>query len=335
MFNSLGRIFRVTTFGESHGPAIGCVVDGCPSGVAMDEQLLLRQLRRRRPGQSSISSARNEADEPEILSGILDGKTLGTPIAMLVRNKGHRPEEYDEIKEKPRVGHADEAWRDKFGHVDHRGGGRASGRETAARVMGGWVAECLLKQLFPEIEIVAYVRSVGGHALDENYISSAVTRETVERSTCRCPDPELAGKIESMLLRARDEGESYGGELGLIIRHAPPGLGEPVYAKAPALLSEALSSIGSAASVRWIQRPVDEAGSEFHSDNTYGGFNGGITNGEDIHIRIGFKPVSTIGGQARKGRHDPCVLPRVVPVAEAMAAMVLADLALLARVRTI
>jgi chorismate synthase len=336
MMNSVGTIFRVTTFGESHGPALGCVVDGCPAGVAMDESALLRQLARRRPGQSAITSARDEGDVPEILSGIFEGVSLGTPIAMLVRNRDARSGDYDRIKREPRPGHADETWRAKFGHADHRGGGRSSGRETVSRVMAGWVAEMLLQRLMPQLGIVAFVSRVGAVTLGEEDIKRPWSRDQVDAHDSRCPDAEKAGAIEAMLADAKKEGESYGGTISLRVSGLPAGIGEPVFLKLHSYLAATLSTIGTMNAVNWNERSLDLPGSEFHAPgNSYGGINGGISNGQDLLFHISGKPVSTLGDTAKAGRHDPCILPRAVPVVESMAAIVLADLVMLNRLRRV
>jgi chorismate synthase len=335
MFNSFGSLFRVTTFGESHGSGLGCVVDGCPAGVSLNRDSLLKQLERRRPGQSAITTGRKESDAPEILSGLYDGTTLGTPIAMVVRNTGQRSSDYDQIKKQPRKGHADKTWRDKFGHVDHRGGGRASGRETVGRVMAGWVAEGLLAELFSDLTITAHVSRVGDLKIPEDHEDRTWSREEVDRYACRCPVENTALEIDRMLLAAKKEGQSYGGTVTVTIRNLPQGLGEPVFLKAQNMLAGAFSSIGTVNGVTWNEKPLTLPGTAFHENNQYGGLNGGITNGADLRFRVVCKPVSTLGDLAKAGRHDPCVLPRIVPVVESMAALVLADLALMAKVRSV
>lgn len=334
MMNSFGEIFRVTTFGESHGAALGCVVDGCPAGVPVDERKLNAQLDRRRPGQSEITSSRDERDRPEILSGIFWGKTLGTPIAMLVCNTDARSEDYDQIRSTPRPGHADAAWKAKFKHADHRGGGRASGRETVARVMAGWVAEAVLEQAFPELRVVAWVSQVGDVRMSPKLDNRSWTREEVDQNLCRCPDSAAAQKIKRKLALAMEEGESFGGVVTVHVSGMPAGLGEPVFLKMQSYLSSALASIGTVNGLWWNRVPIDLPGSSFHRpENSYGGLSGGISNGADVRFNIACKPVATIGEQARKGRHDPCILPRAIPVFESMTAIVLADLYLISLVR--
>jgi chorismate synthase len=335
MFNSAGEVFRVTTFGESHGSALGCVVDGCPAGVDLDMEKLLTQLARRRPGQSKITTSRNESDSPEILSGVFEGITLGTPIAMIVRNKEQRSQDYETIRKNPRKGHADQTWKDKFTHVDYRGGGRSSGRETVSRVMAGWIAEAYLKKIVPELNIVAAVSSVGDVALPPDTDFSQLTRSEVDRFSCRCPEEKAANKIEAMLLKAKEVGESYGGSVRIMVRNLPKGIGEPVFHKLQNRMVNALASIGTVNGVYWNQKPVNMPGSLFHKENSYGGVNGGISNGSDLAFTVLCKPVSTLGKQATSGRHDPCVLPRIVPVVESMAAIVIADLLLLSHGRTV
>jgi chorismate synthase len=336
MLNSFGQVFRLTTFGESHGAALGCVVDGCPAGVPVDEERLRRQLARRRPGQSDITTSRSEADEPVILSGVYLRKTLGTPIAMAVYNHDARSGDYETIRTSPRPGHADAAWREKFGHVDHRGGGRSSGRETVARVLGGWVAEELLRALVPSMSIVACVSQVGELRMSDSALGTSWTREEVDHSISRCPEGEVADRIETMLREAKTKGDSYGGVISLRVSGIPAGLGEPVFLKLHSYLAAGLASIGTINGIWWNSRPLDLRGSAFHSPgNTYGGISGGISTGSDLLVHIAGKPVSTIGDLAKQGRHDPCILPRAVPVVESMAALVLADLWLLQRIRRV
>jgi chorismate synthase len=334
--NTFGTLFRMTTFGESHGPAVGCVVDGCPSEIPLDKQKLYAQMARRRPGQSALTTPRQESDEPEILSGIYNDVTLGTPIAMLVRNRDTRSSDYDGIKGNPRLGHADAVWKIKFGHVDHRGGGRSSGRETAARVMAGWVAESLLAEVLPELRIVAWVSTVGCLSISEAAMARHWRREEIDLFEVRCPEAETAERMSQLILRAKENGDSLGGSITVRLEGVPPALGEPVFQKLSSYLAGAFASIGTINLIRWNQKPLELKGSEFHTpDNTYGGINGGISNGEDILFHIWGKPVSTIGDAAGKGRHDPCILPRAVPVVESMAAIAIADLYLLNRVRRI
>ncbi|RAL22749.1 chorismate synthase [Lujinxingia litoralis] len=335
--NTFGTHLRLTTFGESHGPAMGAVIDGMPAGVAIDLATHIQpSLNRRRPGQSAITTARNEADAAEILSGVFDGKTLGTPICVVVRNTNARSSDYRPDYYRP--GHADRTWQEKFGHRDHRGGGRASGRETLARVIGGAFAARLLP---PQTRVVAFTRQIGEHrALD---VPGDLSTELIDRHPTRCPDLAVAERISQELLECKARGDSRGGIIELHILNCPIGLGEPVFAKLKARLADAMMGIGAVVGV--------SLGDGFHDATTCGidfhtgidgqgpaagispaaqGIQGGISNGEPITLRVAFKPASTIGSMAREGRHDPCIVPRAVPVVEAMANLVLADL-LLAR----
>ncbi len=311
--NSFGEVFQITSFGESHGRAMGVIIEGCPAGVTFDAKILEQALARRRPGHGPVTSARNEADEPEILSGVFDGKTLGTPIAVMVRNQDARSQDYDKIKNEARRGHADDVWRDKFTHVDHRGGGRSSGRETLARVIGGAFAEMMLRELAPELSVRAIPRKVGEMQLGEEGIS----------------DPNWQ-KVELMLAKLRENGDSVGGIAEVRIARPPRGLGQPVFHKLKADLTAAMMSIGAVTGVelgggftlaeqRGLQVHVG------HNESVYGGVRGGISTGEVIQLRVAFKPTSSILDVAKRGRHDPCILLRALPVLEAMAYLVLAD----------
>jgi chorismate synthase len=335
--NSTGEFLTLTTFGESHGVALGAVIDGCPAGVALDLDDFARALARRRPGQSAITTARQESDTPEILSGVFEGRTLGTPICVIVRNTDARSKDYD--PNYYRAGHADRVWQDKFGHRDHRGGGRASGRETLCRVIGGVVAEKILPT---DVRIVAFTRQVGTHLATD--VPAVLDRHVVDGHPTRCPDPHAAAAIEADLETCKQSGDSRGGVIELWIDHCPPGLGEPVFRKVKALLAQAMMSIGAVVGVSLGDAPADIAtrGADFHDGISGDGKNaglspaahgiqGGITNGERIVLQVFFKPPSTVGSMALSGRHDPCILPRAVPVVEAMAALVLADLYLAQR----
>lgn len=324
MKNSFGRLFRVTSFGESHGAGLGVVIDGCPAGVGFDRALLLQALRRRRPG-GELVSARREEDVPEILSGIYDGKTLGTPIAIFTRNTDQRPQDYGEIALSPRPGHADDVWKEKFGHSDPRGGGRASGRETVARVMAGAVAEMYLKAELKNYESFAFARRIG--PLECRAEPSG--RAEVDRFPARFPDAEKNAEVAELLTGAKHEGKSYGGIAELIVKGVPRGLGQPVFHKIKADLSFAMMSIGAACGVEFGAgfASADREGSEFHRTRSpvYGGIRGGITTGEDLRVSVAFKPTSSVMDVAKKGRHDPCIVPRAVPVIEAMANLVIAE----------
>ena len=351
--NSFGQLFRITTWGESHGGGVGVVIDGCPPRIKLSAADIQRELDRRRPGQSSIVTQRDEPDRAEILSGVFEGQTLGTPIAILVRNEDADPEAYKKIVNIFRPSHADFTYEAKYGIRNWQGGGRASARETIGRVAAGAVAQLVLRELLPQFEIVAYVKQV--HEVTAKINSERVTRADVERNPVRCPD-EAAAKIMMQLIdRVRSEGDSVGGTIECVIRGIDAGLGEPVFDKLEAELAKATLSlpatkafeIGSGFSAATMR------GSE-HNDlfetrdgrvrtttNFSGGVQGGISNGEDIVFRVAFKPTSTIARQQQTvtntgeettiepgGRHDPCVLPRAVPMVEAMAALVLCDHAL-------
>ena len=353
MGNTFGQIFRVTTFGESHGGGVGVVIDGCPPKVDIDEAEIQRELDRRRPGQSKITTQRMERDRCEILSGVFESKTLGTPIAILVRNQDARPEAYRDLKNTFRPSHADFTYEAKYGIRNWQGGGRASARETVGRVAAGAVARQVLRAMYPRLEIIAYVSEV--HELAAIVNRATVQREDVDANIVRCPDRQTAGQMISLIERTRTEGNSLGGIIECVVRNVPAGLGEPVFDKLEADLAKAMLSlpatkgfeIGSGFSATRMR------GSE-HNDpfairenrvrttsNHSGGVQGGISNGEDIYFRVAFKPTATIArpqqtvtSSHRKislsagGRHDPCVLPRAVPMVEMMCALVLVDHAL-------
>ena len=332
--NTFGNRFVVTSFGESHGLAMGVVIDGCPAGVSFDEALLLGELQRRRPGQKNslqkeIVSARQEEDLPEILSGVFQGKTLGTPIAMLVQNKDQRPADYFEIKNTPRAGHADDVWKNKFSHSDHRGGGRASGRETVSRVMAGAVAKMLLKQVSPETQIIAYSSKVGPYELspaDESQFLKAKTN--ADSYVARFPGA-AQDEVQELLIKAKEQGQSYGGVAKIMVQAPPANLGQPVFHKLKADLASALMGVGAVSGVEIGDgfSSAAKKGTDFHSGNThvYGGIRGGISTGENLLISVSFKPTSSILDVSKKGRHDPYIVTRVIPVLESMVALVLAD----------
>ena len=350
MGSSFGRLFRISTWGESHGPALGVVVDGCPPRLPVDEAMIQEELDRRRPGQSRITTQRREADRVEILSGVYQGLTLGTPIAMLIRNSDARASDYDHMRDKFRPSHADYTYQAKYGIRAVEGGGRASARETAGRVAAGAVARRLL--LVEGIEVVGWVEQV--HELAAVIDSGAVTREMVEANIARCPDPVLAERMIAKIDEARKAGDSLGGVVGAVARGVPPGLGDPVFDKLEADLAKAMLSIpaakgfesgsgfAGATMMTGSQHNdlfyTDERGRVRTRTNRSGGIQGGISNGEDVLLRVAFKPTATIlreqdtvtadGSPAvlkPKGRHDPCVLPRAVPIVEAMMCLVLAD----------
>ena len=353
MGNTFGQLFRVTTFGESHGGGVGVVIDGCPPKIDISEEDIQLELNRRRPGQSKITTQRKEEDRCEILSGVFEGKTLGTPIAVLMRNKDARPEDYAQMKSMFRPSHADFTYEAKYGIRNWQGGGRASARETIGRVAAGALAKKILSILYSDFEIVAYVTQV--HDIVAKIDRTAVKMKDVEKDAVRCPDPSAAKQMVSLIQRVRDEGDSVGGVIECVARGIAPGLGEPVFDKLEAELAKAVLSIpatkgfeigsGFAATrMRGSQHndPFEmRAGKIRTTTNNSGGVQGGISNGEDIYFRVAFKPPATIALQQKtvtiskkqselavRGRHDPCVLPRAVPIVEAMAALVLCDHAL-------
>ena len=350
--NSFGTIFRVTTFGESHGPAIGAVVDGAPAGLEIDEALLQDDLDRRRPGSSDLASPRQEADRVRILSGVFEGRTTGATIGLLIENQDARPQDYETIAELFRPGHADFTWEKKFGHRDHRGGGRASGRETAARVAAGAVARVVLGR--KAIEVAGATLSIAGIGADLDAHDWMASRD----QALRCPDAEAAERMEAAIRTAADEGDSVGGVIEIRAIGVPPGLGEPVFDKLDARLGAALLSIGAVKGVEvgdgfaLAARRGSEANDPMvpsggFASNRSGGILGGISNGETIVLRAAIKPTPSIAkpqqtvnrrGEAAEiridGRHDPCLVPRAVPVAEAMVCLVLADALLLHRSRS-
>jgi chorismate synthase len=353
MGSSFGQLFRITTWGESHGGGVGVVIDGCPPRIELSEADIQQELDRRRPGQSAITTTRDEADRCQILSGVFEGRTLGTPISILVMNKDARPEAYAEIKSTYRPSHADFTYEAKYGIRNWQGGGRASARETVGRVAAGAVARKVLTQLFPGFELMAYVTHVYDvmAAIDP----AAVTREAVEASAVRCPDAAAAAKMISAIEQARGDGDSLGGMIACVARGVPAGLGEPVFDKLEADLARAMLSlpaskgfeIGSGFGATRMRGSEHNDAFEIRegkvgtATNRSGGVQGGISNGENIFFQVAFKPTATISREqktvtaageettlAARGRHDPCVLPRAVPIVEAMAALVLCDQAL-------
>ncbi|CAN5624441.1 chorismate synthase [soil metagenome] len=351
MSSTFGHSFRVTSFGESHGPGVGVVVDGCPPRLELTEEMVQHQLDRRRPGQSRITTQRQEADRVEILSGVLDGQTLGTPIAMLVRNADQRSRDYGDMKEKYRPSHADYAYDQKYGIRAWAGGGRASARETVARVAAGAVARALLDRL--GVEIVGWVDRV--HDLQSEVDPLTVTEADVEGNIVRCPDSIAAHRMIERIEAVRKDGDSVGGTVACVARGVPAGWGEPVFDKLEADLAKALLSLPACKAFEsgdgfaLTYRRGSEANDEFFAKdgkvgtktNRSGGINGGISNGMPILVKAAFKPTATIMREQAtinvnhenttltgRGRHDPCVLPRAVPMVEAMVALVLADHAL-------
>ncbi len=353
MGNTFGQLFRVTTFGESHGGGIGVVIDGCPPRIQIVQAEIQRELDRRRPGQSKLTTQRREKDRCEILSGVFEGKTLGTPIAILIRNKDARPEDYSEIAHKFRPSHADYTYEAKYGFRNWQGGGRASARETIGRVAAGAIAKRILSTCYADFEIVGYVAQI--HGLTATIDRSTVRMRDVEKNSVRCPDAATAKRMASLIEEIRGQGDSIGGVIECVARGIPPGLGEPVFDKLEADLAKAMLSIpaakgfeiGSGFAATRMQGSQHNDAFEIRDGrirtrtNNSGGVQGGISNGEDIYFRVAFKPPATIALQqktvassneevrlAAGGRHDPCVLPRAVPIVEAMAALVLCDDAL-------
>lgn len=342
--NIIGQVFRLTTFGESHGAGIGGVVDGCPAGLHIDMMAIQTELDRRRPGGTTLGTTRQEADRVEILSGVMDGVSLGTPIAFLIRNADARSSDYDALKDVYRPGHADRTWEGKYGIRDHRGGGRSSARETAARVVGGAIARQLLA--FQGVQVGAYVAQVGEVRTTGSY--AELDLATVWDNEVRTADPSVVTRMSGLIEQVRAEGDSIGGRITCIARGVPPGLGEPVFDKLHADLGKAMLSInavkgfaignGFDSIVQRGSQNNDAVTPTGNRTNRSGGIQGGISNGEDIVFDVAFKPVSTINKAQdtvdrtgapvvlqAQGRHDPCVVPRAVPIVEAMACLVLAD----------
>ncbi len=346
--NTFGKIFNLTTFGESHGKAIGGVIAGCPANMELDISWIQEELDRRRPGQSSVTTPRNEMDEVQLLSGVFEGKTTGAPIAFIIFNRDHQPGDYDHLKDLFRPSHADFTAFKKYGIRDHRGGGRFSGRETAARVAGGSIAKMVLQK--PGISVLAYTSQIGNIEIP-GPVDGLVT-DDIERSPVRCPNAVISGQMVDLIDHLRKEGDTTGGVVTCIIDNMPAGLGEPVFDKLQADLAKAMLSIGAVkgfeygsgfagAFMKGSEHNdifIQEAGKVRTRTNYSGGIQGGISNGEKIIFKVAFKPVSTLGlsqqtidkeGRERsfegKGRHDVCIVPRAVPVVEAMASLVLAD----------
>jgi len=346
--NTFGRIFRLTSFGESHGAGIGGIIDGCPAGVEVDMNFIASELERRKPGQSKITTGRVEPDRVEFLSGVFEGKTLGTPIAFIVWNKDQQSQDYDELKNVFRPSHADYTWQQKYGIRDHRGGGRSSARETIARVAAGALAKIILRK--PGVHIQAFVSQVGDVCLEKPY--GELDLSCTENNIIRCPDPAIASRMIEKVEEAARNHDTVGGVITGVVTGVPAGWGEPVFNKLHADLGFAMLGINA---VKGFEYGSGFAGTRLygseHNDvfiktktgihtrtNHSGGIQGGISNGEDIYFRVAFKPVATLLKQQEtvnseiqpvtihpKGRHDPCVLPRAVPIVEAMAALVLVD----------
>jgi chorismate synthase len=347
MSNTFGKILTLTTFGESHGEAIGGVIDGCPPGVDLDLEAVQKDLNRRKPGQSKIVTQRKEADKVRFLSGIFEGKSTGASIGFIIENKEQRPKDYSHIKDVYRPSHADYTYQKKYGHRDFRGGGRTSARETANWVVGGAVA----KQIIPDIKIQAYTSSVGHIFLEKPY--QELDLDKTETNDVRCPDPATASKMIAAINEVKKQGDTVGGTVTCVIKNVPAGLGEPIFNKLHAQLGMAMLGINAVKGFEYgsgfcgAQMKGSEHNDIFETDGTTrtnlsGGVQGGISNGMDIYFRVAFKPVATLmqkqetidaeGNRVAmqgKGRHDPCVVPRAVPIVEALAALVLADFTLL------
>jgi chorismate synthase len=352
--NTFGQLFRITTFGESHGAAIGVVIDGCPSGVEINIEQIQQELNRRKPGQSAITSARKESDEFEILSGIFEGKTLGTPIGIIIRNEDAKSKDYEYLKDTYRPSHADYTYEQKYGIRDYRGGGRSSARETVARVAAGAIAKQILAS--KGIQINAFVNQVGNIKLEKHY--SELNFQNIENNIVRCPDETTAQQMIQAIEEVKKQGDTLGGTIQCVIQNTPIGLGEPVFDKLHAVLAHAMLSINAAHGFEYGSgfAGASKKGSENNDEwenvdgkirtktNHAGGILGGIATGEDIYFNVAFKPIATILKQQQsinskgeeitfqnEGRHDPCVLPRAVPIVEAMAALVLVDFLLLSK----
>lgn len=350
--NTFGNIFRLTSFGESHGKAVGGVIDGFPAGIAIDMDFIQSEMRRRRPGQSALTTARKEADEVEFLSGIYEGVSTGCPIGFAVWNTNQHSNDYDNMKDVFRPSHADYTYTQKYGIRDHRGGGRSSARETISRVVAGALAKLALRQL--GISITAYTSQVGGLKLEKDYTAYDLSR--IEENPVRCPDQNMAEKMAEFIAQIKGKGDTIGGVISCVIKGCPIGLGQPAFGKLNAALGSAMLSINAVKGFEYGQGfgNMELKGSEqndiFFNDNGHigfksnrsGGIQGGISNGQDIYFRVAFKPVATIlmeqptvnkNGEETtlkaRGRHDPCVLPRAVPIVEAMAAMTILDYYLL------
>ena len=353
--NTFGTVFRLSTFGESHGPAIGGIIDGCPAGLKIDEDFIQHELDRRKPGQSALTSPRKESDRVKFYSGIFLGKTTGTPIGFILNNEDQHSSDYNNSKDLFRPSHADYTYQQKFGIRDHRGGGRSSARETACRVVGGAIAKLLLLQ--HKITVHAFVKQTGNIALSRNF--DELDLSLTEQNAVRCPDPKTAAKMLKAIEKAKAQGDTLGGIIQCVALNLPSGLGEPVFDKLPAVLSHAIMSInatkGFEIGAGFLS--ASKKGSEMNDSflpgsvaslktqsNHSGGVLGGISNGMPLYFNVAFKPVSTIMMSQKtvnnkgksvdlknQGRHDPCVLPRAVPIVESMTALVLADFLLLSR----
>lgn len=349
--NTFGRIFKFISFGESHGPGVGAVIEGIPAGFELDIDTIQNQLKRRRPGQSAITTARNETDNFQILSGLYEGKTLGSPLCIFIANRDQKPEDYDALTTVYRPGHADFTYDAKYGHRDPRGGGRSSARVTAGWVAAGAIAEQLLQKELP-IEIAAWVCRISNIEMAGD--NTQWTRKEIDQTLVRCPDKSTAAMMQTAIEKAKTEGDSLGGIITCVIRNCPAGIGEPVFDKLQARLAQAMLSINAVKGVEFGMGfdsakmqgsafndifATDENGDITTSSNHSGGIQGGISNGNDIIFRVAFRPTSTIAKNQNtvneagdtavisgQGRHDPCVLPRAVPIVEAMTAATMYDL---------
>lgn len=357
MSNTFGKIFTLTSFGESHGRGVGGIIDGCPAGIELDIPFIQKELNRRRPGQSSLTTSRDEPDEVEFFSGIFEGKTTGTPIAFSIWNTSQRSGDYDAMKNLYRPSHADYTYQQKYGIRDDRGGGRSSARETVARVVAGAIAKLILNQL--GIQITAYTSQVGSIKLEKAY--SDCDFNQIEQNPVRCPDAETAKKMAELITKVKAKGDTVGGVISCVIKGVPVGLGEPTFNKLNMALGAAMLSINAVKGFEYGSGfEVQHYGSELNDafflkngkirtrTNNSGGIQGGISNGEDIYFRVAFKPVATIAIDQKTvdtsgneisfkahGRHDSCILPRAVPIVEAMAALVLLDMYLINKTRVI
>ncbi|MBK6265028.1 chorismate synthase [Marivirga sp. S37H4] len=354
MSNSFGKIFKITTYGESHGVGIGVIIDGCPAGIPIDEELMRIDMQRRKPGQSKITTQRKEEDEVEVLSGVFEGESTGTPIALSIRNKDQKSKDYSHIKDSYRPSHADFTYDQKYGNRDYRGGGRSSARETAARVAAGAIAKMVLAHY--KVSVQAYVSQVGSLRLEKSYQEMDLSE--AENNIVRCPDQKMAERMIDLIDETRKNRDTIGGIVTCVIKNTPIGIGEPVFDKLHAVLGQAMLSINAVKGFEYGSgfEGVKMYGSA-HNDaftregertitrtNHSGGIQGGISNGEDIYMNVAFKPIATImndqesidkdGNEVTvkgKGRHDPCVVPRAVPIVEAMAALTITDFILRAK----
>lgn len=353
--NTHGNIFRLTSFGESHGAAVGGIIDGCPPGLDLDMDFIQSELNRRRPGQSHITTPRDEPDQVEFLSGIFEGKSTGAPLAFMIRNRNQNSSDYNNLKDIYRPSHADYTYQQKYGIRDHRGGGRTSARETAARVVAGAVAKLYLNQI--GIHITAYTSQVGPIIVQKDY--KELDFKQIESTAVRCPDLDKAEEMIALIKEVQKDGDTIGGVVTCVIEGTPVGLGEPVFGKLHAALGSAMLSINAVKGFDYghgfnVTQRGSELNDSFYDDNgtvststnNSGGVQAGISNGQDIYFRVAFKPVSTVLQKQQtvdisgkdtiidaKGRHDPCVLPRAVPIVEAMAAIVLLDYYLLSKTK--